>query len=144
MALDFEDAATRSLREYVRLVTAALGLSGECSVVQAERPASAYVAVDGHLPGFPECDAALLWDERHGWAAAVETGSGLDLVVRERFEGDVLAPPAVVAAWADQVLGGGVLRGEVVRGETVPRPRPVSDLTRRLPTPRTAGLSRSA
>lgn len=134
MALDFEDAATRALREYVRLVTAALGLSGECSVVQAERPASAYVAVDGHLPGFPECDAALVWDERRGWAAAVETHSGLDLVVRERFDGDVLAPPAVVAAWADGVL----------RGETVPRPRPVSDLTQRLRNPDTAGLSRTA
>ncbi|MFI9811935.1 DUF6292 family protein [Saccharothrix variisporea] len=132
MALDFEDAATSALREYVRLVTKALGLSGECSVVQAERPASAYLAVDGHLPGFPECDAALVWDERRGWAAAVESDSGQDLVVRERLDGDVLPAPGVVASWANEVL----------RGETVPRP--VTDLTRRLRTSSTAGLSRTA
>ncbi|MEJ2852129.1 MULTISPECIES: DUF6292 family protein [unclassified Saccharothrix] len=132
MALDFEDAATRVLREYVRLVTAALGLSGECSVVQAERPASVYLAVDGHLPGFPEYDAALVWDERRGWAVAVESGGAQDLVVQERLPGDVLPPPDVVASWATDVL----------RGETVPRP--VSDLTQRRRTPATAGLSRTA
>ncbi|MGV9301451.1 DUF6292 family protein, partial [Amycolatopsis sp. NPDC003676] len=31
----------------------------------------AYVALDGHLPAYPGRDVALLWDEIHGWAAAV-------------------------------------------------------------------------
>lgn len=136
MSWDFEEAATRALREYVRRVTEALGLSGECSLVQAERPASAYVAVDGHLPGFPDHDVALVWDERDGWAAAVETHSGEDLVVRARLGGDVLPPPAAVAAWLD-----GVLRGAAV---SLPAPRRVEDLAARLRTYSTGELSRTA
>ncbi|CAL9540259.1 hypothetical protein SUDANB95_04182 [Actinosynnema sp. ALI-1.44] len=136
MSWDFEEAATRALREYVRRVTEALGLSGECSLVQAERPASAYVAVDGHLPGFPDRDLALVWDERDGWAAAVETHGGEDLVVRARLGGDVLPPPDVVAAWLDQVQHGAAV--------SLPAPRRVGDLSVRLRTYNSAELSRTA
>ncbi|WP_309113340.1 DUF6292 family protein [Saccharothrix sp.] len=136
MGLDFEDAVTRALREYVRRVTAALGLSGECSFVQAEWPANAYIAVDGHLPGFPDRDVALLWDERDGWAAAVETQGAEDLVVRARLGGDVLPPPAVVANWLT-----GVLHGEPV---TLHAPRRGGDLTVRLRTYNASELSRTA
>ena len=66
MELDFDDAVTWGLRGYVRRVTAELGLTGECSYVQSEQPATAYLALDGRLPGFPDRDVALLWDEEHG------------------------------------------------------------------------------
>lgn len=39
--------------------------------MQAEPPANAYVALDERLPGFPDHDVALLWDERSGWSAAI-------------------------------------------------------------------------
>lgn len=99
MELDFDDAVTWGLRGYVRRVTEELGLSGECSYVQAERPAGAYLALDGRLPGFPDRDVALLWDEESGWSAAVETHSGEDVIVQAQFGPDVVPPPAAVARW---------------------------------------------
>lgn len=99
MELDFDDTLVRGLRGYVRLVTEQLGLTGECSYVHTERPASAYLALDGRLPGFPDRDVALLWDERDGWSAAVETHSGEDLIVQARFDADALPSPRAVAAW---------------------------------------------
>ncbi|WP_433261985.1 DUF6292 family protein [Actinosynnema sp. CS-041913] len=106
MDLDFDDVMTWGLRGYVQLVTAELGLSGECSYVQGDRPATAYLALDGRLPGFPERDVALLWDEREGWSAAVETHSGEDLIVQAHLRGDVLPPPRVVADWVRRLFRG--------------------------------------
>ncbi|MEU4768402.1 DUF6292 family protein [Actinosynnema sp. NPDC023794] len=128
MELDFDDALTWGLRGYVRLVTEELGLTGECSYVHADRPAGAYLALDGRLPGFPERDVALLWDEEHGWSAAVETHSGEDVIVQARFGPDVVPPPSAVARW---------VRG-LFRGERMPLPRAgephdaPDDLLRRL------------
>ncbi|PSL51698.1 hypothetical protein B0I31_11811 [Saccharothrix carnea] len=111
--LDFDDALMWGLRGYVRRVTEELGLSGECSYVQAERPATAYLALEGRLPGFPDRDVALLWDEERGWSAAVETHSGEDVLVQAHFGPDVVPPPGAVARW---------VRG-LFRGEHVPGPR---------------------
>ena len=125
MELDFDDALTWGLRGYVRRVTEELGLSGECSYVQAERPATAYLALDGRLPGFPDRDVALVWDEEFGWSAAVETHSGEDVIAQAHYGLDVLPPPRAVARWVR-----GLLRGERV---PVPRPEAVNgDLVRRL------------
>jgi hypothetical protein len=99
MSLDFDDEVTRTLRQYARSVTDALGLNGECSCVLGEAPASLYLALDGHLARFPEHDVALLWDGRHGWSAAIEPRGGGDLVVVADFDGPVFAPPLAVAQW---------------------------------------------
>jgi hypothetical protein len=99
MSLDFDDEVTRTLRQYARSVTDALGLSGECSCVLGEAPASLYLALDGHLARFPEYDVALVWDGRHGWSAAIEPRGGGDLVVVAEFDGPVLAPSVAVAQW---------------------------------------------
>jgi hypothetical protein len=106
--LDFDDALTWGLRGYVRRVTEELGLTGECSYVQAERPAGAYLALEGRLPGFPDRDVALLWDEEGGWSAAVETHSGEDVLVQARFGSDVVPAPQAVARWARALLLGRV------------------------------------
>ncbi|WP_158850344.1 DUF6292 family protein [Saccharothrix deserti] len=118
MELDFDDAMTWGLRGYVRLVTEELGLSGECGYVQADRPATAYLALDGRLPGFPDRDVALLWDEERGWSAAVETHSGEDLIVQARFGAEVLPSPRAVARWVK-----GLFRGE---RRAMSRPRVMS------------------
>ncbi|ROP34899.1 DUF6292 family protein [Saccharothrix texasensis] len=107
MELDFDDAVTWGLRGYVRRVTEELGLTGECSYVQAERPAGAYLALDGRLPGAPDRDVALVWDEEHGWSAAIETHSGEDVLVQAHFGPDLLPPPRAVARWVR-----GLFRGE--------------------------------
>jgi hypothetical protein len=99
MELDFDDSVLRGLHRYVRLVSEALGLRGECWYAQADEVASAYIALDGRLSRFPDHDVALLWDENQGWSTAVETDSGEDLLVVARLGQDLLPPPATVAAW---------------------------------------------
>jgi hypothetical protein len=108
MDFDFDDTLARGLSCYVRLVTAALGLSGDCSYVHGGRPASAYLALDGSLPDFPGRDVALLWDEQRGWSIATETHSGEDPVVRASFGTDVLPLPRDVAQWAKLLLHDGL------------------------------------
>ena len=98
--VDFDDTARPGLRRYVRRVTRALGMTGECSVVDR---AGAYLAVDGRVEGFPDRDVALLWDEE-GWSAAVETHSGGDLFVVARMGGEPMPPPHAVARWASTVV----------------------------------------
>nr|WP_042181409.1 DUF6292 family protein [Kibdelosporangium sp. MJ126-NF4]CEL12986.1 hypothetical protein [Kibdelosporangium sp. MJ126-NF4]CTQ98672.1 hypothetical protein [Kibdelosporangium sp. MJ126-NF4] len=110
MDLDFDSPAAHGLRHYVRLVAAELGLTGDSSLVQLEPPANAYLALDDRLARFPGRDLALIWDEEHGWALAVETHSGEDLIVQRRLGGDVLPPPRVVGQFArssqDHALSG--------------------------------------
>lgn len=118
MEPEFDDALTWGLRGYVRRVTEELGLTGDCSHVQAERPAVAYLALDGRLPGFPDRDVALLWDEERGWVAAVETHSGEDVLVQAHFGPDVVPPPSAVARWVD-----GLFRGERAAPARPPSPR---------------------
>ncbi|WP_367128495.1 DUF6292 family protein [Saccharothrix sp. HUAS TT1] len=125
MELDFDDALMWGLRGYVRRVTEELELSGESSYVQAERPAGAYLALEGRLPGFPDRDVALLWDEERGWSAAVETHSGEDVLVQAHFGADVVPTPKAVARWVRALL-----RGE--RSASDVPPRAPDDLTRRL------------
>jgi hypothetical protein len=84
---------SRALRDYVDSVATTLGVGPESCTVDAGVPASAYVALDATLPGYPDRDLALLWDERHGWSAAVETHSGEDLIVLGYLGGTTVMPP---------------------------------------------------
>lgn len=107
MDLEFHGAPARGLRRYVRLVREALDLVGDCSCVQLEPPANAYLAVEGQLPGFPGRDVALLWDEEYGWAIAVETHCGEDLLMYGYLGEEVLPEPGEVARFAKRLLHGG-------------------------------------
>lgn len=78
---------------YLAEVTAALGVGLESCTVDHDSPVSAYVALDGRLPRHPGRDVALLWDEIHGWAAAIETHSGEDLIVLRYLGGHTPVPP---------------------------------------------------
>ena len=104
MELDFDDSGLRALRAYVSRVATALGQHGDCACVLTDRPISVYLAVDGHLPRHPDRDVALLWDEDTGWSAAVETGSGEDLIVVADMGPEVWPEPRLVAAWAERLL----------------------------------------
>ncbi|MEU4744310.1 DUF6292 family protein [Actinosynnema sp. NPDC023658] len=99
-----DDNAVRAVLTYVSQVTRALGLSGECSCVQSDAGRlGAYLALDGHLPGFADRDVALLWDEGRGWAVAVESDSAEPPFVLSRLRGPARPDPAVVARWVDQL-----------------------------------------
>ncbi|HEV2777805.1 MAG TPA: DUF6292 family protein [Actinophytocola sp.] len=105
MELDFEDAAARGLRGYVRLVAEACGAGPNCSFIEWDRPLRAYIAVDGRLPGFPTRDVALWWQEEHGWAAGIETHSGQDIILLTYLGTEALPAPRVVARFLAEVLG---------------------------------------
>jgi hypothetical protein len=82
-----------ALLGYLRDVTAELGIGLESCTVDHDSPVSAYVALDTRLPHYPDRDVALLWDEVHGWSAAIETHSGEDLIVLRYLGGPSVAPP---------------------------------------------------
>ncbi|UKD58705.1 MULTISPECIES: DUF6292 family protein [Amycolatopsis] len=86
-------AVLAPLRGYLAEVARALGVGPEFCALDPGPPVSAYVALDGHLPGCPGRDVALLWDEVHGWSTAVETHSGEDLIVLRYFGGATVVPP---------------------------------------------------
>ncbi|MCP2199706.1 DUF6292 family protein [Lentzea flava] len=107
-----------AVRDYARRVSAELGLSGESSCVDEERPLRLYLAVDGRLPGHPGRDVALLWTDGRGWELAVEEPGGTELTVVARLRGAVEPPPRTVARWAGRLLSG----QWPVPGEQVDRP----------------------
>jgi hypothetical protein len=89
--------AIAALRAYLADVTNALGIGLESCTVDHDTPVSAYVALDEHLPGYPGRDVALLWDEVHGWSAAIETHSGEDLIVIRYLGGNITPEPTHIA-----------------------------------------------
>lgn len=93
----------RGLRGYLAAVADALGVGLESCAIDPQPPASAYLALDQRVPTYPERDLALLWDERYGWSAAVETHSGEDLIVLAYFGDDPLPAPAAVARFVADV-----------------------------------------
>jgi hypothetical protein len=96
--LEFDSPAARGLREYVRLVAAALGLRGQSWLVQLEPPANVYIALDDRLPRHPSRDVALIWDEERGWALELEPGRDEELCVLGYLGDDVLPAPDAVAS----------------------------------------------
>ena len=126
--MDGYDAWVRGLRRYLGLVAEAVGVGAEACYAQLEPPIDAYIALDHRLRAFPARDAALLWEERCGWALAVETHGGADLMVLGYLGLDDLLP-------APRMLAGYV-RGAVA-GMSVGDPNPpvltvTTDLTTRL------------
>ncbi|WP_410574399.1 DUF6292 family protein [Amycolatopsis sp. cmx-4-61] len=107
MELDEDSAPARGLRCYLELVGAAVGAGPDLVVWMLDVPATAYVPLVGRLPGFPELDLALVWDEQVGWAAAIEADSGYELIEVSYLSGDVLPVPAVVARFVASLLLGG-------------------------------------
>jgi hypothetical protein len=89
--------ALTALRAYLADVTTAVGVGLESSTIDHDIPVSAYVALDERLPGYPDHDVALLWDEVHGWSAAIETPSAGLTVIRHLGGTTVVPPPRQVA-----------------------------------------------
>ena len=106
MELEPRSQTSRGLHRYMGLVSKALGQTGDAFWVHAEPPATGYIPLDDRAPAFPNRDLALLWDERHGWSAAIETASGEDLIVISYLGKDILPSPRVVAAFAADLVAG--------------------------------------
>ncbi|WP_344056161.1 DUF6292 family protein, partial [Prauserella halophila] len=104
-----------TLHAYISAVAAALaqadGTPAQYTCDASTTPAGAYIAMDGRLPGFPDRDVALIWDERHGWGGAIETHSGEDLLMVSYLGGTHPVPsPERVARFAHRLLDGAMLR----------------------------------
>lgn len=106
MELEPRSRTSRGLHRYVGLVSEALGQTGDAFWVHVESPATGYIPLDDRAPAFPNRDLALLWDERHGWSAAIETASGEDLIVISYLGVDILPAPRVVARFAADLVAG--------------------------------------
>lgn len=122
------ELAEHGLRHYTARTAAAVGTGPEAAWSEWADAPSAYIALEGRLPDHPDRDAALIWAAERGWAVAVETGCGEDLLIIASLGGDVLPPPETVAAFVRAVLAS--------RWHTDARGRPSAaasaDLTRRL------------
>jgi uncharacterized protein DUF6292 len=99
MELENWGQPARGLREYIRLVADMCG-TGEAFAVRLERPLSAYIPLEARVPGFPELDVALVWDERTGWHSALETTTNNELAILSYLDGSVCPPPERVAEFA--------------------------------------------
>ncbi|HEY3749206.1 MAG TPA: DUF6292 family protein [Pseudonocardiaceae bacterium] len=102
--VDAGESYARTLRRYVAEVAAELGVGLESCVIDAGSPASAYLALDFSMTRYPDHELALLWDERYGWSAAVETSTADDLVVLARQSGDPRPSPSEVEWFVREVL----------------------------------------
>jgi hypothetical protein len=122
-----DDTLVAGLRAYAASVAKAVGVGLESCCLEADEQATIYLAVDNRVTGFTGRDAALLWDEQTGWAVAVETASGEDLLLVAVHHADLLPAPAVVARWFAQVAEGS-LQSVTVRKRQVDR----AALARRL------------
>ncbi|SEQ17978.1 DUF6292 family protein [Lentzea albida] len=101
--IDFDDSAVREVRHYLTQVVTGLGLRGDSSCADMEPMVTAYVALDGRLPDFPDHYVALVWNELTGWAVAVEDRLG-ELVEVARLEGDPRPSPDAVVSWVSGLL----------------------------------------
>ena len=104
---DLEYWSQRGLRAYLGEVARALGFGLESCTVDVDVPVSAYLAVDWRLRRFPDRDVALLWDEVHGWAVAVEAPCGEELIVPAYLGGaDILPEPRVLVRFLAALRAG--------------------------------------
>jgi hypothetical protein len=116
---DTEFSFERRLRGYLGAVARAVGVGLESCTLDAGTPAAAYIALDWRLARFPGHDLALVWDEVHGWAAAIEDVTGEAATVLCYLGGEVLPEPRAVVRFLAAVRAGdpdaGVLDAPVLR-----------------------------
>lgn len=99
MLTDFDSAPAVGLAQYLRHVARELGLSAAYGYYELDPPAGAYLDLQRSPAAFPARNAALIWDEEHGWALGIDSHSGLSLVVLSYLGGQVVAPPSAVAGF---------------------------------------------
>lgn len=100
------DPIEAALRRYVGAIADHFGVPLEHTNSDAGAPATAYIGFDQCVPDFPHRDLALVWDERLGWAAAVETTSGEDLIVFSYLGASAVPHVSVVTSLVTELIAG--------------------------------------
>ncbi|XGU19570.1 DUF6292 family protein [Rhodococcus sp. 3Y1] len=101
---DRTNAGRRNRRTRVRAVRTTGG--GRCGgrhravVLQARAPSGGLHRIGPNCAAFPGREVALLWEETCGWALAVETRSGEDLIVLGYLGEHAVPTPDAVADFA--------------------------------------------
>ena len=98
--------AEHGLHHYTAQTANAVGTGPEAAWSEWADAPSACIALESRLPDHPNRDTALIWAAEQGWAVAVETGCGEDLLITASLSGDVLPPPDTVAAFVRAVMTG--------------------------------------
>lgn len=130
------EAAERGLGCYIDRIAHGLGLGSESTAHEWAEEATAYIALEQRLAQAPERDVALIWDQHYGWAVAVETGCGEDLLVHAWYGTHNLLPePDELVRFTTTVLTTTVPAAPV----PAPAPSPPERLAARLAGYRTPG-----
>jgi hypothetical protein len=115
--IDREHRFDRGLRAYLGRVASALGVGMEACTIDYDVPVSAYLALDRRLDRFVDRDLALLWDEVHGWSAAIDGLAGGDMIVLAYLGGEGLLPePATVVRFVTALHDDAHTIGEPIPG----------------------------
>lgn len=99
------EPAEAALHAYVGGIAEHLGVSPERTSCDASVPASACIGFDHCEAAFPHRDLSLVWDERLGWAAAVQTPSG-ELVPVSYLGTSAVPPVNVVTSFITDLVAG--------------------------------------
>ncbi|WP_020500783.1 DUF6292 family protein [Sciscionella marina] len=92
-----------ALRSYVHRVAAGFGLGPDATCCEIAERANAYIALADPVPHRPDREAALIWDQQHGWAFGIETNSGEDLLVLAYHTEALLPEPDAVVTFVKTV-----------------------------------------
>lgn len=101
-----EPSAESGLAGYVRSVAALIGVPYEGTTCEISDSANAYLAVARRCRTHPGHDMMLLWTERDGWHAALETTPGEEPLVLAYLGGPLVPEPRSVADFAESIIAG--------------------------------------
>jgi hypothetical protein len=87
-------------------VAALIGVPHEGTTCEISDSANAYLAVARRCRTHPGHDLMLLWSERDGWHAALETVPGEEPAVLAYLGGPLVPEPQCVADFAEAIIAG--------------------------------------
>lgn len=105
MALHGRESVESELHAYVTAIAEYFGVPPDQTSCEAEGLATAYIGFGPCLPDFPQRDLALVWDERLGWAAAVQTASG-ELIAFSYLASSPVPHVNVVTSFVNELIAG--------------------------------------
>lgn len=105
MDVDDCDSVESSLHAYVAAIAEYFGVPPDQTSCEAGKLATAYIGFSRRAPDFPHRDLALVWDERLGWAAAVQTPSG-ELIVFSYLGTSPVPHVNVVTSFVNELIAG--------------------------------------
>ncbi|WP_068158981.1 DUF6292 family protein [Rhodococcus phenolicus] len=122
-----DEVVVRGFTLYIEQVAQELGVPAGNWAVQEDGAWEAYVGIPA-LELYPGREVALVWTPDEGWALAVETGSGEDMILAG-YLGSVRVPtPAAVLSFLERLRRDGrALRTTPARGTREEALRAVAD-----------------